>query len=310
MILQPTDSYHTPVLLSEVLDGLRIRFGAKYIDATLGGGGYTFAIAENGGKVLGVDRDNDALKWVSERLEKDKLENGVKGRIVLSKGNFGNLGSTAKEADFNKVDGIVFDLGMSTHQLESSGRGFSFRKTGEPLDMRMDINTDKTAAYILNSYPKEKLYEIFSKYAEELNSGAIASAIVLARAIKPIVNVGQLVDIVSISLHRRLENKYSEQKINNSLARIFQSLRIEVNGEMKNLVNGLSQAIDLLSPKGRLCIVSYHSLEDRLVKIFFRKNSREKRLNIVTKRPITVKTSEFKINKRSRSGKLRIAEKV
>ncbi len=310
MILQPTDSYHTPVLLSEVLDGLRVKCGAKYIDATLGGGGYTFAIAENGGKVLGVDIDNDALKWVSERLEKEKLESGVKGKIVLSKGNFGYLESLAKEADFSKVDGIVFDLGMSTHQLESSGRGFSFRKTSEPLDMRMDTDTDKTAAYILNNYSKEKLYEIFSKYAEELNSGAIASAVVFARAIKPIINVGQLVDIVSISLHKGLENKYLELKINNSLARIFQSLRIEVNGEMTNLVNGLTQAIDLLSPKGRLCVVSYHSLEDRLVKTFFRKNSREKRLNIVTKRPITVKYSELSINKRSKSGKLRIAEKV
>jgi len=297
-----TYSFHKPVLLPEAIELLKVEKGKKYIDATIGGGGYTEEILELGGIVLGIDADKDAIDYVSKKFEGNK-------QLFLEQGNFANLKNIASKFGFDKVAGIIFDLGMSSYQLEKSGRGFSHERD-EPLDMRMDKNSRFDAGELLNSYSEDKLYEIFSIYAEELHSRAIAKAIVRARALKKEIAVtGELSDIIREVLNRIYVSKQSDtfRLFQKTKARIFQAIRIEVNNEMENLERGLNEAIDLLEISGRIIVLSYHSLEDRKVKMNFRKRQLLNKLEVLNI-PLRASYEEIGINSKARSVKLRAAQ--
>ncbi len=307
--------YHIPVLLPQVIDGLKIKKGGKYIDATLGGGGYANEILKTGGVVLGLDVDINAIRYAKNKFSIHPDTSGTEFRIdkdiFLVQGNFSEIKEIAKRFDFKNIDGIVFDLGMSGYQIADSGRGFSYQRD-EPLDMRMG-DSGIQAKDIINKYSKDKLYEIFTKNSEELNSGAIVSAIIRSRALNgPIERTSQLGEIIDETLKREFKgmNDWEYQNIvNRCKARIFQALRIEVNNELNNLKTAVRDAIELLKPGGRLVILSYHSLEDRIVKTELKEKVRNRVINILTKKPLKADEYEQMDNSRSRSAKLRIAEK-
>lgn len=279
---------HHPVLLQSVLDHLKVNKDRRYIDATLGEGGYTKEILKLGGKVLGIDLDENQIYRVTQDLE----ERIKKGKLKIVQGNFGDIERIAKTNNFYPVDAVIFDLGLSMRQLHESGRGFSYKKENEPLDMRMDSKTDVTAADIINSRNEQDLYELFVKNSEELNSGSIARAIVCGRSVKSIRTVGELADIIS---------KETGERDLPVLGRIFQALRIEVNDEFSQLEKGLSGALPILSEHGKILVVTFHSLEDRIVKMFARK----KALSLIPKKPIT----SDRTHRYERSAKLRIIVK-
>lgn len=284
--MEKLEVFHKPVLLKEVVEFLRVREGEKYIDATVGGGGHTLAILKRGGKVLGIDCDPKAIEYVKERL---KFEIG--SNIVLVQDNFAHLKKIAKREGFERVGGVLFDLGVSLYQLKTPERGFSF-ESDFPLDMRMDPSLEITAEDLVNSLGKEELYEIFSKFGEERHAFRVAETIVRARALKPIKTCRQLSELIL--------------KAGGKRDRCFQALRIVVNGELENLKTALCQSVDLLKPKGRLVVISFHSLEDRIVKNFFQKTEK---IKVLTKRPIRPTEEEIKRNPRSRSAKMRVGEK-
>lgn len=299
---------HTPVLLSEVVSGLVQQTGGRYIDATLGGGGHAFAIlaaSAPDGQLLGIDADPAAIMAATTRLEP------YADRTVFVHDNFCNLGQIATCAEFAAVDGIVLDLGVSSYQLDTPERGFSFLNDG-PLDMRLDPTCGETAADLVNNLDEETLANLIYRYGEERTSRRIARYIVEARQKYAITTTGALADIIVRASGGR------RGKIHPA-TRTFQALRIVVNHEMDYLEMVLPQAVELLVPGGRLAVISFHSLEDRIVKFFFRaqagQGSQDERtgeptLQIVTKKPITVRDAEHRSNPRSRSAKLRIAEKV
>lgn len=289
--------FHEPVLVEEVLEGLKIEPGKKYIDATLGGGGHTFEIAKKGGVVLGLDVDQDAIDFTKRKLEKLKKEENIVYNIILAKGNFADLKNIAVRQGFDKVYGVLFDLGMSSYQIDKSSRGFSFKRD-ERLDMRMDKENNLTAKFILNNATQGELYEIFTKYSEEIDSWAISQAIIRARTLGQIERTDQLVKIIN-------SVKKADKRVHPATL-IFQALRIEVNNELKNIKRGINEAGEILEKKGRLVVISYHSLEDRLVKLSFNK---EKFIR-VNKTPVRSRYDEILKNPRSRSAKLRIFEKL
>ena len=304
--------FHSPVLLCQVIRGLNVRVGKKYIDATVGGGGYSFAIIKRGGIVLGIDLDKDALEFVKKKLKSQKSKVKIGREIFLEQGNFAEIKKIAEKYGFNKVAGIIFDLGFSSFQLERAGRGFSY-KGSEPLDMRLSTRQLPTAADIVNKYSEGELYEIFTKFAEEVHSRAIVSAILSARAVSYIGTTDKLVSIIDKIAKQLYVGKTSYQisKLRNSLfARIFQALRIAVNNELNSLKEGLTAAIDLLEEEGRLTVLSYHSLEDRLVKLKFRANMKKNKLILINKKPIVAAREEVFSNPKSHSARLRIAEKL
>lgn len=262
---------HIPVLLKEAVDGLAVRPGGKYIDATFGAGGHTAEIVRRGGNVLAIDVDPATLAPV--------------------KGNFRDIAKIAKENGFERVDGILFDLGVSSMQLDTPQRGFSYRFSG-PLDLRLDPTRGQTAADIINTYSEGDLYEIFSRFGEENDARTIARLVVRARAIEKITTTQGLVKVVGGSRP--------------VLSRIFQALRIAVNDELGALREGLSSAGKVLINGGRLVVISFHSLEDRIVKQYMRSSG----WNVMTKKPITASDDEVKTNPRARSAKLRIAELI
>jgi len=306
-------TYHVPVLLKETINGLNLSAGKKYIDATVGGAGHSIEILRHGGWVLGIDADPDAIgeteRRVKETITKEKLD--VKS--VFVQGNFNNLKSIAVQNGFNKVSGILFDLGISSHQLDQSGRGFSLR-ADELLDMRMDPKMDKNAADIINHYTAKELYDCFASYAEELHSRGIAEAIVRARTMKmPITRTTDLITIISQTLRKSYGNLYDrefDRKVHDTAARIFQAIRIVVNDELNNIKEALVQAMELLEPKGRLAVISFHSLEDRIVKRYFISMVDQNRAIFIEKNPIRASWTEQKQNSRSKSAKLRIIEKI
>ncbi|MBL7159776.1 16S rRNA (cytosine(1402)-N(4))-methyltransferase RsmH [Candidatus Microgenomates bacterium] len=282
------EDFHKPVLLKEVIEALNIRKGKKYIDATFGGGGHTKEILKRGGLVLGIDQDSETISKLKTKNEKVKTYIKNK-KLILKKGNFRNLKKIAEENSFDKVAGILFDLGLSSWQIEKSGKGFSYLRD-EPLDMRIDSSQKITAAEIINHSTREELYEIFTKFGEEINSRAIVNAIFRAH---PIKTTRELVEVIG-------------GKNTNQLARVFQALRIIVNDELDNLKITLSQAIDLLEKNGRLVIISFHSLEDRIVKF----SLRTKNLKIITKKLIRPSREEIIKNTRARSARMRVAERI
>lgn len=290
------ESYHVPALLKETIKGLNIRLGKKYIDCTLGGGGHTGEILKLGGRVLGIDCDPEALENAKTNLS--NLSHWT--NLVLARGNFKNLKEIAKENGFTEVSGVLFDLGVSTHQLLTENRGFSFN-TDAKLDMRMDPNLTVTAKDLINGLNEGELYELFIKLGEEHNAWAISRAIVRARTVKPIETGQELAAVVGKT---RLRNR--SERINPA-TRVFQALRMAVNDELNNLREALPQAASLLEKNGRLVVLSFHSLEDRIVKNFMREE--KDFLKNLTKKPIVPSEIEIEKNSRARSAKLRIAEK-
>lgn len=293
--------YHISVLLQEVIDAFSIEPGKLYIDATLGGGGHTFEILKKGGKVLGIDTDQEALDFVKEKVSGQEFEKN----LVLAKGNFKDIVQIAKENGFERANGILLDLGVSSHQIDEAGRGFSFMQDG-PLDMRMDKSFGATAADLVNGLNKGELEELFTKLGEEHNARTIAKNIVNDRETKLIETTGELADIVAKSFGLWGEVKpYMKAKVN---MKVFQALRIAVNDELNNLREVLPAAQSLLAPKGRLAVISFHSLEDRIVKwqfIDFEKNGMG---TIITKHPIMALGEEIDANSRSASAKFRVFE--
>jgi len=292
---------HVPVLLKEVIKFLNPKAGENFIDCTVGAGGHSIEILKKNvfGKVLAIDLDKKSIKF---------LESKNKDRLFLVNDNFKNLKKIVEKYNFYPVNGILLDLGLSSLQLEESGRGFSFQKD-EPLDMRFNKDQKITAKEIVNTFNLQKLEEIFKDYGEERFSKRIARRIVEQREVKPIKSSLELKKIIKQAIP--LEKiKYRRGKINKVLARIFQALRIEVNQELKNLKQGLTQSIDILSPKGRLVVISFHSLEDRIVKHFFREQKDQKKIKILTKKPIIPQVKEIQKNFRARSAKLRAVIKL
>jgi len=304
--------YHVPVMLKEVLNYLNPRIGQHFIDCTLGGGGYTLAIAEKVGKqgrVLAIDLDELALENIKEKIKKHKNKN-----IILVHENFKNLSKIVnkifKKVRSNKLDGIVFDLGLSSAQLQDRHRGFSF-KLDAPLDMRFahkhenNEKEQKNTKYIINSYQQEELEKILREYGEERFAGRIARGIVEQRKLRPIKTTGQLVEIVK----NVVPKKYLYSRIHPA-TRTFQALRIATNGELENLKEALPQAVNSLKSGGRIVVVSYHSLEDRIVKHFFKKEAKEGKIKILTKKIVRPSEEEIEDNPRSRSAKMRVSEKI
>lgn len=298
-----TGSYHVPVLLNEVIDGLSIKPGEKYIDATLGGGGHTEEVIKRGGIVLGIDVDNDALDYVTEN-QRINIDNK---KLVLEKGNFKDIGRIAHLKGFTSVLGIIFDLGVSSHQIDTPERGFSFLKNG-PLDMRMDKDLSVRAADLLNILTKGELYEIFNNFGQEHNAWAISSAIIRARRVKKIETVNDFEEIIA-RVYGINPDDVPDFRKNEIYKRVFQALRIAVNTELENLKEGLSEAIKILGNKGRIAIISFHSLEDKIVKNTFLELERKKMGRIITEKPIVPGKDEIERNSRSASAKLRIFER-
>ena len=304
-----TNSFHIPVLTKEIISYLDLKKGGVYIDCTLGGGGHSKAILEKiypQGLLIGIDQDIEAIETAKEEL-KSYIDN-----IKLVKGNFKNLEGILTDLKIKTVSGIIFDLGVSFHQLKEKERGFSFKEESH-LDMRMDLTQEFNADTLINSYSEKDLAEIFEKYGEERFSKRIARLIITERKKKAIATTKQLSDLVIRSLPRT--KKRHTWRIHPA-TRVFQAIRIEVNQELKALEKGLNQAIRVLENKGKMCVISYHSLEDRIVKHLFKevervgKDQGDYGLKIITKKPIRPSSEEIRENPKARSAKLRVAEKI
>jgi len=297
-------NYHNPVMLKECINGLNIKPNGVYVDATFGGGGHSKAILDNlsGGKLYSFDQDLD----VNQNLFQDK-------RFKFIKSNFRYIKKFLKVEGIEKIDGLLADLGVSSHQIDSPKRGFSIR-FNEKLDMRMNMEIPKSAVNILNEYSKEKLSEIFRRYGEFSNSNLIADKIIEFRKSNVIVNTNDLIQSLKVLTPSSKKNKF--------LARVFQAIRIEVNDELSCLIDLLNSCNELLKTNARIVVISYHSLEDRIVKNFIKKGNVEGKLvkdffgNVkrnfkqLNNKIICPKEEEILNNPRSRSAKLRIAERI
>ncbi len=318
--------WHIPVLFKEVIENFNPQSGNYFIDCTFGGGGYSFAIADKikpNGKIIGIDLDELAIANGWEKIKTNRIKN-----IILVHDNFKNLykiieENWPKKRNENIFDGILFDLGLSSAQLQDRNRGFAF-KLDAPINMSFgladnDYEQDSTEK-ILNIWSENEIAGILTEYGEEKFARRIARAIVRERRAMPIKTTGNLVDIIAKSVPSGYKNK----KIHFA-TRTFQALRIATNDELENLKSALPQAVRLLKPGGKLAVISYHSLEDRIVKNYFRQESRgcvcppsypkcvcehQAKITILTKKPITPTAEEIRINNRSRSAKMRIAEKI
>jgi 16S rRNA (cytosine1402-N4)-methyltransferase len=297
--------FHKSVLYQEVLEALSVIPGEVYVDATLGGGGHTEGILQNGGKVIALDVDSAAIDFSSKRLGARK-EGGVwvtpTGNLTIYQSNFRHLDSVVKEEGVKSVSGILFDLGVSSFMLEAPERGFSFVKEG-PLDMRMDQSLQVRAVDLVNALNEGELYELFSKLGEEPHARRFARDIVSHRLNKRIETTRELAEIIDQSLGR----VFGIKKEINPSTRVFMALRIAVNDELNNLKEALPKAVALLKRGGRLVIISFHSLEDRIVKEFLKK---EATLKILTKKPLIPTQEEIRENPRARSAKMRVAERI
>ncbi|MFZ5845116.1 MAG: 16S rRNA (cytosine(1402)-N(4))-methyltransferase RsmH [Patescibacteria group bacterium] len=293
------NTFHTPVVLGEVIAGLDVRAGKRYIDATVGGGGHGWEIVKRGGNLLGIDIDQEAIKFTKAKFKVQSSKSKVAGKWALVQGNFRDLEKIARENGFEKVDGILFDLGVSSYQLDIAERGFSYRASDAPLDLRFDRSHGESAAGLLNRASREELYEIFAKLAEEELAGPIADALISTRRLKPIMTTGDLARVIEAIV----KDKRKQIKV---LSRVFQGLRIAVNDELNALKEGLNAAARILRSGGRLAVISFHSLEDRIVKRFLRGTG----WRVVTRKPVCPSQAEIIANPRSRSARLRIAEKI
>jgi len=287
---------HLPVLLREVVEMLSPVKGGTYIDATIGLGGHSEEILKmigQDGRVIGIDRDEEALRRTAARLHDN--------RLVLKKGSFSGIEEIFGSSGMTAADGILFDLGVSMMQFKDLGRGFSF-SSEERLDMRMDITQEISAWDVVNEYSEKDLVRILKEYGEEHKAVRIAGAIADYRVTKNIDTCSQLAGIVARAVGRR-------GRIHPA-TKTFQALRIEVNREIDELREGLEASLKILKRGGRLCVISYHSLEDRVVKNFMRENAREKQLRLLVKKPVVPGILEMRGNPSSRSAKLRGAERL
>lgn len=292
------NNFHKPVLLKEVLENLKVESGKKYIDATVGGGGHSEEILKRDGQVLGIDVDKDAIDFINKR--RNKIVNSQ--NLTLIRGNYKEIDKIAHLNNFDSVSGIIMDLGVSSFQIDSESRGFSYQKSG-PLDMRMDKELSVTAADLLQILTKGELNELFNKLGEERSARRISERIVSARRINKINTVDDLARVLDVDLR----SSYERARV---LRRIFQALRIAVNDELNNLREALPKTVKLLGKKGRLLVISFHSLEDRIVKRTFEDFEERGIGKVITKKPIVPNEEEVAGNTRSRSSKLRIFEKI
>lgn len=309
---------HKPVLLAEVMEYLNCRKGSTIVDCTLGGAGHAQEIAARiapGGTLVGLDVDDEALNAARKAL----APFGQQINVEVVRASFAELDDVLTELGTGPVDGFLFDLGISSHHVERADRGFSYQKEG-PLDMRMDRRSEITAEYVINNYTQEQLERIFRDYGEEKFARRIARFIVERRQRKPVKTTGELVEIIkdAIPASARRAGRHPAR-------RVFQALRIEVNRELENLNRGLTSAVSWLKPGGRVVVISYHSLEDRLVKSIFKDFEstcicpptapacvcgRKPVLKILTRRAVSPSPAEIEENPRARSARLRAAEKL
>ena len=308
---------HYSVLLNETIENLNIKPDGIYVDGTLGGGGHAYQVASRlseKGRLIGIDQDADAIAAAGERLK----EFGDKITIIRS--NYANMKEELHRIGVEKVDGIVLDLGVSSFQLDTPERGFTYRDENAPLDMRMDDRQSLTAKNIVNGYSEMDLYRIIRDYGEDKFAKNIAKHIVQGRAKKPIETTGELTEIIRASIPMKVQVTGGHPA-----KRTFQAIRIELNKELEVLQNNLDDMIDLLNPGGRICIITFHSLEDRIVKTNFKRNEnpctcpsdfpvcvcgKKSKGKVVTRKPILPSEEELEVNSRSKSAKLRVFERV
>lgn len=302
-------------MLNECMDALNIKQNGIYVDCTLGGGGHSGEILKylgNEGKLISIDQDQYAIDYCKEKF-KDKQN------IIFVKNNFKNLDFILEELNLQRVDGILMDLGVSSYQIDTDERGFSYMRNGK-LDMRMDTSQGLTAEYIINNYDEEKLNYIFRVYGEERFSKKIANKIINVRQRAPIETTFDLVKLIDGVIPKNIN-----KRVGHSSKKVFQALRIEVNGELDILEDSIKNAINRLNFGGRIAIITFHSLEDRIVKNIFNylalecicpkefpicNCNKKKEIKIINKKPILPSPQELKLNSRSSSAKLRIAEKI
>ena len=296
-------NFHISVLLKETIDGLKVQNGQKYIDATLGGGGHALEIIKRGGVILGIDQDPEAIEFIKKNFQLP-ISNF---QLTLAQGNFRNIEQIAKQNGFEKVSGIIFDLGVSSYQIEKSERGFSYQRQG-PLDMRMDPKSKLKAEELINLLKKDELYKIFSQLGEEEYAWAISSAVVKSRRVKAILTTEDLIKVIAKA--RKIdERRLTPMKRAEIAKRVFQALRMAVNDEINSLKEAMLSCPSLLQSRGRLAVISFHSLEDRIVKDSFIDFEKTGLGTILTPKPIIPSASEVFTNKRSKGAKLRIFEK-
>lgn len=307
---------HTSVLLEETIDNLHIKPNGIYVDGTLGGGGHSYQIASRltgAGRLIGIDQDGDAIEAAGRRLEP------FADRITLIRNNYCNAREALKQIGIDKVDGIVLDLGVSSFQLDNVERGFSY-KYDTALDMRMDTRQSLSAKEIVNEYSEMELFRVIKDYGEEQFAKNIAKHIVNARKDKPIETTGELNEIIKAAIPAKMRTNGGHPS-----KKTFQAIRIECNRELEVLRDSLDDLIDMLNPEGRICIITFHSLEDRIVKSAFRKNENPctcppdfpvcvcgqvSKGRVVSRKPILPSEEETAANKRSKSAKLRVFERT
>lgn len=307
---------HKSVLLEETIEHLNIHPDGIYVDGTLGGAGHAGVICSRlsgNGRLIGIDQDADAINVSSKRLEP------YGKKVTIIRDNYSNMKHRIQELDINGVDGIVLDLGVSSYQLDTVGRGFTYRECA-PLDMRMDQRQSKTAKDIVNEYGEAELFQIIRDYGEDRFAKNIARHIVQARSVKPIETTEELNEIIkgAIPAKVRMNGGHPSKKT-------YQAIRIELNHELEVLNNSLDDMIDLLNPGGRLCVITFHSLEDRIVKTIFKRNEnpcicppdfpvctcgRRSKGVVITRKPVVPQEKELEDNPRAKSSKLRVFEKI
>lgn len=308
---------HKSVLLQECMDGLRIKPDGIYVDGTLGGAGHSYEICKRlteGGRLIGIDQDADAINAATLRLAE------FADRVTVVRSNYCQIRQVLNDLHISGVDGILLDLGVSSYQLDTAERGFTYREADAPLDMRMDIRQELTAKDIVNEYSEMDLYRIIRDYGEDRFAKNIAKHIVNARKEHTIDTAGELTEIIKRAIPAKIRATGGHPA-----KRTFQAIRIECNRELEVLNSSLDDMVDLLNPAGRLCIITFHSLEDRIVKTRFRQNEnpcvcppdfpvcvcgRKSKGSVMTKKPILPSEEELSFNPRSQSAKLRIFEHV
>lgn len=309
------DFKHTSVLLEETIENLRVKPEGIYVDGTLGGAGHALEVCRRlsaTGRFIGIDQDEEAIAAAEERLRE------YKDKAMILRSNYRYMVPELKKRGITAVDGILLDLGVSSRQLDEAGRGFTYREDA-PLDMRMDRRQELTAAEVVNTYSEERLYQVIRDYGEEKFAKNIAKRICREREKKPVLTTGEMVEIIKASIPAKMRMAGGHPA-----KRTFQAIRIEVNQELAVLEESLDQMIDFLREGGRLCVITFHSLEDRIVKNIFRRNERpcicppefpvcvcgrKPKGFVVTRKPVVPGEKELAANKRSKSAKLRVFER-